>query len=104
MHHDKLTRNVDRLCHLLQLWIFDSSHEGFRHTDVSAKRTEHLMVDGSVQGLQDMRLLFLLFKLLVDCQVCECKELALGIVVIQIDSMHDYCLSLVFHHSFVLNF
>ena len=82
MHHDELARNVDCFCHLLQLRIVDSSHEGFRHADVSAQRTEHLVVDGSIQGLQDMRLLFLLLKPLVDRQVCECKELTLEIVVI----------------------
>ena len=104
MHYDKLACNVDCSRHLLQLWIVDSSHECFRHADVSPKRTEHLVVDSGVQGLQDMCLLLLLFKLLVDCQVCECKELAFGIVIIQIYSMDNDRLSLVFHYSSILDF
>ena len=53
------------------------------------------MVNSSVQGLQKMGLLFLLFEPLVDRQVSESKELALGIIEVYIDPMHNYRLSMV---------
>ena len=60
------------------------------------------MVNSSVQGLQKMGLLLLLFESLVDRQVCESKELTLGVVEVDIDTMHDYRLSMVLLHAFLV--
>ena len=76
----KVRACLNQFDHLLVFFSLHGSHESVSNHDVGPKWGKHLVVDGCVEGLQELALLFFFFELVISCDVGEIQHLAFVIV------------------------